>query len=381
VGVQVAVSLILLIGAGLFLRSLASVREVDPGVDVDRLAILGVNASTAGSGTPEADALLFREIGEGVAGLPGVESVALTTRLPVQPGGSTTTEIEGFDPQAGTGAVELPFAFVSPNFFSTLGMTLLGGRTFSAEDRPENPRAIIVNETAAQRFWGGNALGGRTRAQGGTVWREVVGVVSDAKVGNLREAPTPMMYFSIEQVPQACCFILARTTGAPDAILPAMREVLARLAPRVPANRLGTFESYLGEGFAASQAAAGLMGAFSLLALILASFGIYAVVSFAAARRASEFGIRMALGASRARVVGTAVRGFLLTCGIGVGIGLTVAMVLAPRVQGLLFGVASADPATFVGAALLLLAASLAASLVPAWRATRLDPVETLRVQ
>jgi predicted permease len=374
-----AVSLILLIGTGLSVRSLGNVRGVDPGVDVERLAILGVSVSGPGAGEPEANSLLFQEIGEEVARLPGVESVARTTRLPVQSGGTTTTEIEGYDPQVGTGAVELSFAFVSPNYFSTVGMALHSGRTFSAEDRPGTPRAVIVNETAAQRYWAGGALGGRMRSQGGTEWREVVGVVADAKVGNLAEAPTPIIYFSADQVPQACCFLIARTAGDPDAILPGMRQVLTQLAPRLPASRLGTFEAFVGEGFAASQAAAALMGAFSALALILASFGIYAVVSFAVTRRATEFGIRIALGASRLRIVGAAIRGFLLTCGVGVGVGLVIAIALARQAEEFLFGVGSADPMSFVVAALLLLGASLAASVLPAWRATRLDPAETLR--
>jgi hypothetical protein len=257
---------------------------------------------------------------------------------------------------------------------------LLSGRDFSADDRPDDPRVVVVNETAARLFWGGEAIGKRMRSQGNnTPWRDVVGVVSDAKVTSLQEPATPMIYFTTAQVPQPCCFVMARTDGDPEALLPAMRAALAEIAPQLPATRLGTIRALMGEQVATARVAALMMGTFSLLALVLATLGIYAVVSFAVTSRSSEIGIRLALGATRRIVVRTVLRDILLTCGAGLGIGFVIALVLGGLIQNILFGVSSSDPVTIVGAAVILLTVAFAASGLPALRATATNPLEVLR--
>jgi predicted permease len=381
VGIQVAVSLVLLVGAGLLTRSLTNVRGVDPGVDADQVAVLGVNPSQGGVSNEEAS-LLMEELRAGAEALPGVTRVALATRLPVQPGGSTTTFVEGYDPPAGTGAVEMPFAFVSPAFFQTLGVGLVTGRTFGPDDRPETPRVVIVNETAARRFWGGEALGKRVRPQGSaTAWREVIGVVEDVKVSDLREPPTPMMYYSMEQVQVGCCYVLARAQGDAEALAPSLRRLLQEVRPGLTPTQLGTLESHVGEALAVPRAAAALMGVFSLLALVLATLGIYAVVSFAVARRSAELGIRIALGAARSRLIRMVVAESLTTVGAGILAGLAVALVAAPSLEGVLFQVGASDPSAFVGGAGVILLVALIAAWVPAWRAARADPAGVLRAQ
>jgi putative ABC transport system permease protein len=382
VAVQVAVSLVLLVGAGLLSRSLSNVRGADPGVDAGQVAIMGVNPAQAGITTEDA-VVLMQTLLERTRALPGVTSASLVTRLPVSPGGTTTTVIEGYQGGDGTDAVEMNFSYVSPSFFETVGAPLVAGREFGPDDRRETQRVVVVNETAAQTFWGGsaNAIGKRLRGQGGTVWREVVGVVEDVKVRTIQEAPTPMMYMSTEQVQIASAFLLARTDGDPEALLPALRGALQEAAPQLAPTKLSTLENHIGISFAAPSAAAALMGIFSLLALVLASLGIYAVVSFAVARRSAELGIRIALGAARQRIVGMVVRESLRTVVFGVIVGLGLALLAAPALERLLFEVRVLDPLAFMGGALLLVLVALAASWIPAWRAARADPAQVLKAR
>ena len=215
VSVQVAVCLVLLVGAGLAARSLGSARRVDPGLDVDRVAILGTNLSQGGISAEEAG-VIRDQLKDRVAAIPGVERVAFTSRLPVMGGGSTTTVVEGYEPPTGTGSVELDFAVAGRDYFETLGIPLLVGRTFTREDGPDTPEVVVVNETAAQRLWAGDAVGGRVRSQGNPEgWREVVGVVADTRVRSLQELPTPMMYFSAEQFGLNAFYLWSAPTVTP----------------------------------------------------------------------------------------------------------------------------------------------------------------------
>jgi predicted permease len=381
VGVQVAVSLVLLVGAGLFARSLSNARAVDVGFDAERLALLGVDPSQGGL-PPEVGPQLMEDLVARIGARPGVSGVTFTTRLPVQRGGTTTTVVEGYTPPTGTDAVELSFAYVTPSYFETLGIPLLQGRTFGLDDRPETQRVIVVNETAARRFWNGDALGKRVRPQGNAnAWREVIGVVRDVKVGELNESATPMMYFSTTQVSIGCCYVLARSEGDPEALLPTLRSALREAAPQLSPTRLGTVEAHLSASLAAPRAAAALMGGFSVLALVLATLGVYAVVSFAVARRSAEIGIRLALGAARSRLIGMVVAESLVTVGAGVAIGLIVALLAAPALDDILFQVGARDPLAFATGALLLVLVGALASWVPAFRAARTSPVEVLRSQ
>ncbi|HSR42470.1 MAG TPA: ADOP family duplicated permease, partial [Longimicrobiales bacterium] len=266
VALQVAVSLVLVVAAGLLTRSLANARGVDPGVDVDRLAAIGTNFRQANLPQEEwpvvTDELLRR-----VRAIPGVRRAAIASRLPVQGSASSTTVVEGYDPPSGTGATELAFAFVGAGYFRTMGIPLVEGRTFTEEDRPESPRVVLVNETGARRFWGGEALGRRIRPQGAAdAWRRVVGVVGDVKVEELQEPPTPLIYFSADQQPLSSFFVVARTDGDPAALIGPLREELRAVRASLPITELGTLESHLGESLSGARTAAGLIGIFSLLA-------------------------------------------------------------------------------------------------------------------
>jgi predicted permease len=319
-----------------------------------------------------------------IATLPGVERAALTTRLPVQPGGSSTTVVDGYTPAVGTGAVELPAVGVSREYFDTMGIRLVAGRSFSTSDNPDGAPVVIVNETAARLFWNGDAVGRRLRPQDDPdAWREVVGVVADVKVADVTEPPTPMFYFSTDQIPPLGFTVVAKASGDPALLAEALRAALREVRTSLPVTRQGSFEATVAAGFAGARIGVALIGGFSLLALVLAGLGVYAVVSFNVERRTQELGVRMALGATHARLARMVVGECVLVVAIGVVVGSGLAALGARGLSsvGVLFGVAAIDSATFAGAAALLLSTAAAAAFLPAYRAARANPVDALRTQ
>lgn len=380
VSLQVAVSLVLVLGTGLLARSLVAVQSVETGVDPDRVAFVATSLGQAGLQDTEAGVALDELIAR-LAAIPGVTSAGATTRLPAQPAGTTTTVVEGYDPPAGTDAVELDFAVVSPGYFQTVGLALLEGRGFSPDDVQGTQTVVIVNETAARRFWGGaDPVGRRMRAQGNPDgWRIVVGVVEDAPVSSLSEPQKPKFYFTSGQNTPSSVFLVARTDGDPSSLLPAMRDQMRAVRASLPVSRQGTLASAFGAGLSGQRFATAAMGVFALLAVLLASLGVYAVVAFSVARRSSELGIRMALGAERSGVVRMVVREVAGTVGGGLVAGIGLAALLVPQLGGVLFGVDPLDPTTFALGVGVLLLVSAAAAYMPARRAATVDPVEALR--
>jgi len=383
VALQVAASLVLVLGTGLLARSLAALQNADPGVDANRVAYLRLDWSAAGL---EGDRIrpALDEVRERVTAIPGITDAAFASRIPAQGSGSTTTEVEGYTPPAGTNAVEMPFVLVSDGYFRTMGIPLLQGRLFDENDAPGGDGvSIIINEAAARRFWGGaaDALGRRMRGQGSKAWtRTVVGVVGDVPMSRLGEKPRPMFYFSTRQSASTPSFLVARTDGPPSAALDPMRRALAAVQPAVTVDAQSTLAAHFGATLSTPRTVAKAMGLFSLLALLLAGLGIYAVVSFSVARRTSELGIRMALGAERSGLVRMVVREVAGVVILGLAAGLAVSALVATRMGGMLYGVAALDPPTFAGAVLVLLGVAWAAAWLPARRAALADPVESLRV-
>jgi predicted permease len=378
VGAQVAISAVLVIIAGLTIRSLANAERVDPGVDADRIAVIGTDLAQGGV-AQEQQAAVLAQLLERIAAVPGVERAAITTRLPAQRGPTTTQVIEGYVPSAGTGAVEVPVAFVSRDYFATMGIRLLAGRTFTREDRSDTAPVIVVNEAAARAYWGGNAVGGRMlrQVENGR-WAAVVGVVADAKVEDLTEPPTPMMYVSAEQNGIGG-LIVARTSRDPATVLNELGTALHDVRASLPITRLLTLHEHLGNGLRVARAGTAALGAFSALALLIASLGIYAVVAFTVGGRAHELGIRAALGATASGMVRMVVRESLSTVLIGLLVGLGLAALATRGLAGVLYGVSALDAATFAGAGALLLAAALLAAWLPARRAAGADPAGLLR--
>jgi hypothetical protein len=263
-----------------------------------------------------------------------------------------------------------------------MGIELRAGRTFSAADRPGPASVVVLSETAARLFFGGDAVGGRVRGQNDPdAWREVIGVVSDVKVTSLEEAPTPLMYLSAEQTGVGGFSLVARTAGDPSALLPALPRALREVRESLPITRLEPFEVHLAGALDGARTSATLMAAFAALALVLACLGIYAAVSFAVERRTHEIGIRVALGATGTRLIRMVIGESLAVAGIGLAAGLGLGLLAALGLRGMLFGVAPFDAASFAAAAAVLTAAALLAAFVPARRAASANPAEVLRGQ
>jgi predicted permease len=379
IAVQVAGSLTLMMAAGLFVRSLTAMQHVDPGVDPDRVAYVRPNFSRSGVADVPAALEAMRARAET---LPGVTHAAIATRLPAQSSGTTSTIVEGYQPPAGDGSIEINFLIVTPQYFDTVGQQLLEGRGLSATDIAGAERVVVVNQAAAQRYWGGrSAVGGRIRSTARNApFRTVVGVVEDAPVGSFPEQPVrPMFYASAAQSNPGAGYILARTTGDAGAIALAMRNAFTESRPEVPMQSHGTLASHFGAALSAPRLLTRVVGAASLLAMLLSVVGIYAVVAFNVARRSTEMGIRLALGATARGLVRLVVRETIGTVAVGLVAGAAVAFFVVPRLQPLLFQVAPLDPASFVSAIVVLTAAAWLAAYVPARRAARADPARTLR--
>jgi predicted permease len=376
---QVAISVVLVIGSGLLVRSLANAERVDAGVDADRIAVVGTNLPQAGV-TPEEGAAVVDSLLERIEALPGVERAALTTRLPAEPGGTTSRIVEGYTPPSGTGYVEIALAVVSRGYFETMGIALRRGRAFGANDSARTRPVVVVNEAAARAYWQGDAVGGRVRGQtGDSQWLEVVGVVADTKVSELTEPPTPMLYVSAEQVGAGAFSLVARTSRDPAALANELGTALREVRATLPITRSMTLEAHLGGTLRIARVATFLMGAFSILALSIATLGIYAVVAFGVEQRTHELGVRIALGATATRIVRMVVRESLTTVGIGLAAGLGLAAVAMRGLEGVLYGVLPMDTVTFAGAAALLLAAGVMAAFLPARRGARTNPAAMLR--
>lgn len=378
VAVQVAASVVLLVAASLLVRSVANLQGVDPGFDPAGLAYL--RTTTAVPGLGDGSGLLLEELREAVAGAPGVEAAALTSRPPVAFGGSTTTVIEGYQPSTGTGSVELDFAVVTDGYFDVLGLPIVDGRGFAPDDGPGGEPVVVVNQAAADQFWRGDAVGGRVRPQSAPdAWRRVIGVVGDYTVERPGDAPIPMLFYPAGGDGMAGGFLVARSATSAEDILPTLRTALQDVSQALPLSELATMESRMGEALSAPRLTALLLGVFALLALLLASLGIYSVVSFSVARRTFELGIRIALGAGRGRLIANAVLGMLTFVGVGVVVGVALAVVSVPLLGGMLFGLSALDPVSFVVATLLLTLLAALAAWIPARRAVRSNPVQALK--
>jgi predicted permease len=384
VAVQVAVSIVLLVGTGILLRGLASVGAVDPGVDVERLAYVGVALPTGVTPGPET-VVTFERVRERMAALPGVTAVARSTRLPVQGSGGTTTRfVEGYVAPAGTGNVELNYNLVDESYFETVGIPVEAGRAFTLDDAAGTDGVVIVSGTAARRFWSGagGAVGGRIRAESAeSPWANVVGVVGDAKVRSLDEADTPYLYFPLSRSAVGRLYFLVRTDASPAGLASGLRAAVREVDASLDVFAAGPLEAHVATSLDPLRAASLAMGGFSLLAILLATLGIYAVVAFVVARRTAELGIRIALGAARRRIVGMVVRDTLVTVGVGMAAGLSIAALVLPRVAEATLGAGRLDPVAFGGGAALFLAVSALAAWVPARRAARADPVDALRAR
>src|SRR5688572_29728071 len=390
---EVALAVLLLIPAGLFMRSLQAAHAIDPGFDAEKLvsAPLDVNLLRY---TSEQGREFYRTIVERAERLPGVESAAIA-RLAIMTGDGRVMGlmVEGrpeypdeFVFMQGAGVVTSDPARINANvvgsgFFRTLGIPVVSGRDFDARDGEDRPPVTIINETAVRiHFKGGNALGARVSFNGRQgPWREIVGVVGDSTYAQLREVSLPVAYLPAGQNHESSMTLYVRASVPPASLISTLRTEIQALEPNLPVAGIGTMTQTIGTSLYTARIGALLLAGFGGLALVLAAIGIYCVLSFSIARRMREMGIRVALGAASRQVFLLVVRDGMSLVGVGAVVGLLGGFAVARSLARFLYGVPTSDLATFAGAATLLIAIALCACIVPARRAMRVNPMTALR--
>ena len=376
---QISASLVLLVGAGLFLKSLQSAMRVDVGFEPDGLSTVALSLAREGFSLEEAE-LFFAQLNERVAALPGVESTALADALPltIAAGRRRGVGIPDYTPLEGED-MEYQFFTVSPGYFATLQSPLRSGREFTAEDRADGAPAVIVNEAFAQHFWPGEDPLGKLVTLGGND-AQVVGLAANASYRTLSEETREAFFTPLAQNPSAAQTLIAPTAPdhAEDLLGPIRSEVLA-MNSRLPISSLRTMNEAIASTLLPQRIASWLLSIAGGLGLLLASVGLYAVMSFLVAQRTREVGVRMALGATRRDVVRMVVRQGLSLAVAGSVFGLLLAGGVTRFLESLLYGVSALDAGVFVAMPLTALLVAGVASFVPAWRAASVDPAITLR--
>jgi putative ABC transport system permease protein len=383
VAAQVALSLVLLAGTGLFLRSLLESLQVPLGFRVDGVATASVNLGVARYDTPRAKAFYDVALAR-VKRLPGVTAASWSTLVPILGARMFTATVEGYK-SAPDEDVRFYDAAVGPEYFQAAGTRLLRGRAFTEADAAGAPLVGIVNEAAARKYWAGrDPIGGRIAADK-NVWIEIVGVAEDAKVEELDEEPIPYVYLPFAQErgggPLNPSHLFVRTGGNAEALLGPIGEQLRSIDPNAPVYAVSTFAWRVRQLVMPQRMGVTLFAVFSALALTLAAIGIYGVASYVAALRTRELGIRIALGADRARIRALVLRQGFVPIAAGVGAGLLIAAIGSRFAAAFLRGVPPRDPLTFAAVAAVLAAIALVATWIPARRAAKLDPIKALRAE
>lgn len=383
---EVAVALLLLVGAGLMTRSFLRLQQVDPGFDATN--VVSMNIALPTSKYREQQVLTFYDqLFERVKNLPGVKSVAGINLLPLGIGNvSSRFIVEGAPFVA---LADRPFAgvrVVTPDYFQTMNIPQLKGRSFTEQDREKTSNVIIVNEALANRYWPnqdpiGKRLGFSEEDPRKQEWREIVGVVGNVKSKALEIEVMPEAYFPYRQIPENVMNLVVRTTSDPVSMVPVIRDQVLSLDKDQPVSDVMTMEQRVAKSVAAKRFVMSLLGAFSVLALGLAAVGIYGVMAYLVTQRTQEIGVRMALGAQKRDVLRLVVGKGMVLAVIGTAIGLIASLVLTRLMRSLLFEVTPTDWLTFVIVSVVLLVVSLLACYIPARRATKVDPLVALRYE
>lgn len=386
---EVALSLVLLVGAGLLIRSFTKLNQIDPGFNVDRVLTMGVALLPNKYPEEEQVATFYSQILERFATVPGVISVAATTELPFS--GSNTSDyftIEGRPTIAKESEPLTDYRVVTPRYFQSMGIPLLAGRDFSETDTKKSPNVVVINqEFASRHFETENPLGHRLKLQGQE--RDpflIIGVVGNVHHFGLDDQPEVEAYVPFLQDPLSKNYarsltIVARTKSDPAAVASSLRQTLMSMDKSVPVYAVKPMTEYLRDSLSRRRFSMVLLTTFSSVALVLAALGIYGVISYGVMQRTHEMGIRMALGAQRSHVLKMVVRQAMIVALVGVGIGLLASWALTRLIKSLLFDVSVTDPLTFAVIAVAMIMVALLACLIPARRATKVDPLTALRYE
>jgi len=378
VAAEVALSVLLLVGAGLLLRSFAALQQVDTGFVAERVLTARVTLPQAAYPRADEQVPAFQQaLLERLRALPGVQAAAVASRVPMGNSAYVSFDVAGRESQPGE---DLQPFDVSEGYFRAMGVRLLRGRVFGPQDGPEAPRVAVVDEESARRFWPGrDPIGARITTGDSTQYMTIVGVVANVRQEGVAARPYPQLYGVLAQNPRRSMVVVARTAGDPAALTAGVRRAVAALDPQLPVYDVATMEQRVARSVAQPRATAALVTAFGAAALALAAVGIYAVVAYTVAQRTREIGVRMALGAGRGDVRRLVIRYGMTPVLAGLVLGLAVAPAAARALGALLYGVGALDPVAYLGAAGFLALVALAATWAPAERATRVPPMTALR--
>ena len=378
---QVAVSLVLIVVAGLFWRSIAGAHTVDPGFEIPQRTLVTFNPSLLHYDAGRTSAF-YRKLLDRVSLAPGVEHAALARWVPLGfQVEETTLIVQGAEARADSEKKRALLNIVTPDYFDTLGLRVRGGRKITTQDTGSSVPVVIINETLARLAWPGqDPLGRQLRSDiEGAPWLMVIGVIADGKYLNLTESPRPYMLRPLAQVPRTDLTLVVKAARDNENALTTIRREVQALDPSMPLLDVKTMEQQMAKPLFVPRALAGLATPAALLALIIASVGVYGVIAYSVNRRTREIGIRLAIGANPRGVAAQVMAQGLTIVGIGLAIGGTAALAMGRVIRRMLLGVGPADPLTFAGTFVLLIAVAAAATWLPARRASRLDPAVALR--
>ncbi len=384
---QLALSVVILVCGGLFIKSLYKAQTADPGFQTENLLSIRLDPGLLGYDAAKGKQF-YAELLRRVEPLPGVRAVSLVNNLPLSDDWMSTGPVikEGEAPPPPNQGLEIMFSAVGTKYFETVKTPLVLGRDFTERDREGAPAVAIINQTAARRLFGGeqNALGRRFRAGRENPLMEIVGIAKDGRYRNLVEDPRPYLFLPVlqsEYQSQLLLLVRADSSGQMNSLVADVRRAAQQLDPRVPLFNVNTAEEHLRFTLWGPRLAAGIALTFATLALALATMGLYGVMSYAVSQRTKELGIRLALGAQTGDVLKIVIgQGLALTC-VGIVLGLGAALALARLLQSLLIGLSATDPLTFGAVVVLLLLVALVACWIPARRATKVDPMIALRCE
>ena len=380
---EIALSLVLLIGAGLMIRSFIRLEQVNPGFDARDVLTMRVSLPAAQYPDGRRRAAFFEQVIQRLQSLPGAQSAAAISRLPLTAGNSSRSlTIEGRSNDGSGNGPGADYRVISPEYFGSMGIPLLKGRDFIERDRGDAVRVGIINETMARRFWPDeHPLGKHLRIDDNDPWTEIVGVVADVKHLGLDSQSRPEFYVPYFKDPWPFMTVVVHSGSGTTSLANAMRNEVWAVDKDLPVPDIKSMEQLLSDSVARRRFNMLLLGIFGGVALVLAAVGIYGVMSYSVTQRTHEIGIRMALGANQSAVLKLVVGQGMTLALVGVGIGLAAAFALTRVLTSLLFAVGATDPATFVILSTLLAGVALAACLVPARRAMKVDPMTALRYE
>ncbi len=384
---EVALAMVLLVGAGLLLRSFARLTSVSPGFEPNGVVKAMVSLPQFQYSTPQQWTAFATELMTRLQAAPGMHDSACAAPLPIQDGQiNLPFEIAGNPPLPPGAASTADYVTASPRYFPVMGIPLLRGRLFNSSDSPSSPRVVLISNALARRYFANQDPIGRHLVFGGfpptgNASREIVGVVGDVHDVSLGKKPEPMMYVAFTQAPLYGCEVIVRSTLSASAVAAAIRAETHNIDKNLPVTDVATLPGALSASVAEPRFRTLILGLFSAIALVLAAVGIFGVISYSVSRRTREIGIRIALGATRASVRSLVIRESAKLVFFGLAAGIPAALVLTRFLSTLLFDVRPADPLTFIGVAVLLALVALAASYIPARRAMRVDPMVALRYE